>query len=224
MNRFSLTQTQLGEVKMSKMLKNYYDISNFVIWGDAVNENSSRSRLVLSFRDGKPRLTVYTGLKGQTGIISFPCDSIHITTIFNMLKEIAQGEPNKKVSIDSLTLKYVDNKATNELELVSTLYIGKSEEGIVYLAIISENKPKLVFSIRPSRFHVFRDSEKNIIPESQISKMMAISLADLALNLVAIGIMQYTSEDYEVNRQSSKPSKEESSDIMKPAQFDELGI
>ena len=209
---------------MAKMLKNYYDISNFVIWGDAVNENSSRSRLVLSFRDGKPRLTVYTGLKGQGSVISFPCDSIHITTIFNMLKEIAQGEPSKKVSIDSLTLKYVDNKVTNELELVSTLYIGKSEEGIVYLAIISENKPKLVFSIRPSRFHVFRDSEKNVIPEAQISKMMAISLADLALNLVAIGIMQYTSEDYEVNRQSSKTSKEENSDIMKPEQFDELGI
>jgi hypothetical protein len=213
-----------------KIYKTYYDIDRLVIWGDETNDPQvRRARLVLSFRDGNPRITVYTGQKSASGVISFPCEAVHVTTIFNYLKEIANSEPGTKITVDSLTTKYTDNKPTNELDLVSTLHIGKSKEGIVYISVISENKPKIVFSIKPSRFHIFRDAEKNIIPESVISSKMAVSIAELALNVVSQAILQYTNEQYDFSGKTAVPINGQSQPAphvttTSDATFDELGI
>ena len=214
-----------------KIYGTYCDIERIVIWGDeSVDQQSRRPRLVFSFRDGNPRITVYTGQKSPNGVISFPCDVPHMVTILNYIKDIASAEPSSKITVDSLTTKYVDNKPTNDTELVSTLHIGKSKEGIVYLSVIAENKPKMVFSIKPSKFHVFRDAEKNVIPDNVISCKMATKIADLLLGLIANVVLQYTNERYDssgngpLKIQSKQTNTPAPQSTVTEADFDELGL
>jgi hypothetical protein len=208
--------------------KNFVDVSKFVIWGDATgDDNSKRPRMVFSFRDGNPRLTVYTGVTGPEGVIAFPSDFPTMVTIINLIKDIANGEPGQKVSVDSATNIYENNKPTNKKKVVSTLYVGKSKEGVVYLSLISENKPKLVFPFKPSAYHAFRDADKNEFPVAKISAKMATGVADVILNLISDVLIKYTEEEYQTSRKPTrvKNNDRDSSGGTEVVQsIDDLGI
>lgn len=186
---------------MSNLIKTYYDVNKLVIWGDdATEDEQKRPRLVFGFRDGNPRITVYTGVTGQNGVISFPSDYPTMTACMHILKDVVASPPGTKYSIDSLTTVYENNKPTKEKRVVSTLYIGKSKDGIIYFSIIAEGKPKLVFSIKPSPFHVFRDGDKNVIPDSVMSAKLATGIADIVLNIISGILQEYTAEEYKTIR------------------------
>lgn len=188
---------------MTHIVKKYFDVSKFVIWGDDANQDTRRARLQFGFRDGNPRLTVYTGGLGVENMIAFPADVAHMATIFTYLKQIANSEPGTKMSIESLTSIYENNVATNEKKIVSTLFIGKSKEGLVYLSVIAEGKSKLIFTIKQSQWHVFRDGEKNEIPVAEISSRMAYSIAELGLNLISSVMLKYSREEYDLGVRKS---------------------
>lgn len=183
---------------MATLYNKYYDVSKLVIWGDeSGDENNRRSKLIFSFRDGNPRITVYTGVVGKDGVISFPSDHPTMVTIMNLLKDVAKGQPGTKFAIDSLTFVYENDKPTANKRIVSTLHIGKSKEGLVYFSVIMENKPKLVFTLKSSPFHTFRDKDKNLLSEELVSSKMALGLADLVLSIVGNIIVNYTDEEYD---------------------------
>jgi hypothetical protein len=181
---------------MALFSKKFSDITGFVLWSDSTIENK-RARLVISYRDHNPRITVYTGVSGKDGVIAWPCDLPHFVAILNILKDVANGPNGDKKVIDSLTTRYENDKPTNEKTLVSKLVIGKSNEGICYLALIDENKPKIAFEIKPSQYHIFRDNNGETIPNSVVSKLMAIGIADALLNLVSVAMIEHTKDTYE---------------------------
>lgn len=180
---------------MGQLVQKYMDISKVVIWGEQ-NESGKNPRLILSFRDGNPRFVVYTGNQGSDSVINFPSDVPTMVSILNTLKDVVKSEPGTQFSFDSLTNVYQDNRPTKEKRVVSTLYLGKSKEGYVYLSIISEGKPKLVFTIKKSDYHKFKDSNKNEISDAKVSEMLANGIADTFLNLISTVILQYTVEEY----------------------------
>ncbi len=183
---------------MATLYNKYYDVSKLVIWGDDTgDENNRKAKLIFSFRDGNPRITVYTGVTGKDGVISFPSDHPTMVTIMNLLKDVANGQPGTKFAIDSLSFIYENDKPTVNKRIVSTLHIGKSKEGLVYFSVIMEAKPKLVFTLKTSPFHVFRDKDKNPLSEEMVSSKMALGLADLILNIVGNIIVNYTDEEYD---------------------------
>jgi hypothetical protein len=210
---------------MALFSKKFSDITGFVLWSDSSVENR-RARLVLSYRDSNPRFTVYTGAAGKEGVISWPCDLPHFVTILNMLKDIANGPNGDKKVIDSLTTKYENDKPTNEKVLMSKLVIGKNNEGVCYMALIDENKPKIAFEIKPSQYHIFRDSNGEMIPISAVSRLMTIGIADSLLTLVSVTMLEHTKETYEnvTNRSEIKPrgkgGKDNSSNTKE--QFEDL--
>ncbi|NTV78186.1 MAG: hypothetical protein HGA25_03340 [Clostridiales bacterium] len=215
---------------MSNLVKTYYDLSKLVIWGDDSDEgDQKRPRLVFGFRDGNPRITVYTGVPGQNGVIAFPSDYPTMVACMNMLKEVVAGAAGTKFSIDSMGTVYENNKPTKDKRVVATLYIGKSKEGIVYFSVMTENKPKLIFSIKPSPFHVFRDADKNVIPESVMSCKLARGIADIVIDIIG-GILQaYTAEEYTTVRkptpikaQQGQANQGKPADIV--GDLDDLGL
>ena len=210
-----------------QLVKTYYDVSKLVIWGDDAPEgDAKRPRMVFSFRDGNPRITVYTGQTGPNGVISFPSDYPTMVGIINVLKDVIAGQPGTRFSIDSLTAVYQDNKPTKDKKVVAVLHIGKSKEGIIYFSVTAEAKPKLLFSIKPSPFHAFRDAEKNTIPDSVMSTKIASGLADLILNIISSVIVNYTNEEYSTVRKpvliKGAPSGQVTADVS--GDLDDLGL
>jgi hypothetical protein len=173
----------------------YFDVAKIHIWGDG-EDSKSKPRMVFGFRDGNPRITVYTGQTGPESVISFPADVPTMVMVLTYMKDIAKAPPGAKVIIESLTLVYQDNKPTQEKKVVSTLYVGKSKDGLVYLSVITEGKPKLIFTIKSSPFHTFRDGDKNVLDGAKVSETMAIGIADIMLNAISQTVLQYSHDEY----------------------------
>lgn len=182
--------------KMSIFYKKFADMHRFVMTTESSIEGKV-ARLVMSFRDGNPRLTVYTGAAGKDGVIAFPSDYPTFASALVNLKQIADGENGKYISIGSLTNTYVDNKMTDEKKMVSSLVIGKSKDGIVYMGVLAEGKPKLIFEFKPSPYHIFKDNTGNNLALSEVSKTIAKGVADLLLSSMAIVMVESSKEYYQ---------------------------
>lgn len=176
--------------------KTYYDINRLCIWADSegAEPGAKRARMVFSLRDGNPRITVYTGETG--GVISFPCDPLFFGGFLETLKFIVEAPNGTRESIESLSVIYEDNKPTNQLRVVATLHVGKSKDGIIYLSVMTEGKPKLAFTLKTSPYHVFRGEDKNPLPADVLSKRLALGLINTLYPLLANYVQQYTNEEY----------------------------
>ena len=182
---------------MTTLLKKYYDVSKLVIWGEGeADGDNKRPRMVFSFRDGNPRFVVYTGLQGKEGVINFPCDAIHMTASMLMVEDIANGNPGEKFMLESLRTVYENDKPTKEKQVAATLHAGKSKDGIMYFSVISEGRPKIVFPLKTSPFHVFRDTGKNIMTDAYVSQKMALGLSSIIRQLVGDVLLRYSDEEY----------------------------
>lgn len=191
---------------MSRVFQTYYDVSRFVLWADNPDGEGKRARFVLSFRDGNPRFVIYTGASGKDSVINFPMDIPTLTATMNYLIDIANGNM-PQISVESLTTVYQNDKPTNQKKVLSTLLMGKSKDGIVYITILSEDRPKIIFPLKSSPYHVFRDSAKEPLDEASVSKHLAIGVANLVLNAVARVMLDYTNEEYDGGARKPTPLK-----------------
>lgn len=182
----------------AKLYKTYYDISKLTIWGDNDPDNpGNKPRLVFSFRDGMPRVTVYTGVTGPNGVISAASDYPNFMVVCDLLEEVANGPDGVQYAGDSLSLKWENDKPTNQKYVTGTLYLGKSKEGLVYISVMAEGKPKIVFTLKNSDFHAWRDKNKQPVPESKLSCIMARGFARMFRDILSRSAVDYTNEEYD---------------------------
>lgn len=182
---------------MAKVYQTFYDISRFTLWADSPSEDGKRARFVLSFRDGNPRFVVYTGGVGKDSILNFPCDSVHMSAVMVQLKNIAKSPNEDQKTCGSLAPVYENDKPTKEKKELARLMIGKMKDGMVYIGVVSEGKPKIVFPFKPSDFHVFRNANKEIMQPAELSKDLAIGFATIVLNAIPIIMIEYTKQEYD---------------------------
>lgn len=179
--------------------KTFYDFEGLVLWADSPDaEEGKRASLKLSFRDGKPRFVVSTGMaSGRDGMINFPMDIPHFVAVMNLLKDVANGPKGNIIHVDSSGSVYENNKPTSQLEVKATLHFGKTVQGVTYISITAENKPKIIFPFQPSRYHEFRNTDKSKLDPELVSKSMTCGLVDMLLSSVAQLMVNYTNEAYE---------------------------
>lgn len=169
-----------------------------------LNSASGRdAQLLLGFRDGNPRIVVYTGEQGRAGVLNFPMDLVTGTVLMNMLKDLATtGKPGDRRVLDSKGFVYVNGqKADNEMVVKATAHIGVSKSGIIYISI-SETAPekqsenKLIFQFALSEFHSVKDQHGEPVEAERISRMVALATADLMLGAIAEAMVGRTKEDF----------------------------
>lgn len=194
---------------MASMYKSFYDIGKIVIWadGEGINNDSKRPRMTLSFRDGNPRIVVNTGEPGVVGMINFPMDPLTFGAVLETLRDIVTAEPGTRWTIDSLGSVWENDKPTDALRTVSVLHIGKTKDGIIYLCLIEETKPKIVFPLKSSKYHNFRDESKNLLPDSVISERLARGLIGTLSIIHANIIVDYTRDEYTYGNRKPYPLK-----------------
>ncbi len=190
----------------AKAYKTYYDIAKLVIWGEQ-GDNTKRPRMIFSFRDGNPRVIVYTGETGPAAVLTFGAEHLTFGALLETINDVIKAEPGTKFQIDGLTQVYEDNKPTDQLKILSSVFVGKSREGIIYFSVLMEGKPKLVFSLKPSVYHKFYDGSKNLLQDSDVSIRMATSLVKYLYGVLTTVLVDYTNEEYENGQRKPAPIK-----------------
>ena len=181
---------------MSHLYKTFFDLPLLVLWGDKLSDDGKRARLNFGFCDGRPRFTLNTGLQGKEGLVIYPADTPTLTAAMLMLSDIADNPAEDKRVIDSLSHVYEDNKPTAEKKVRASLIFGKTKDGIVYITVVAEGYPKMVFPFKSSDYHIFKDSNNNTLPASTISKYLAKAYSDQVRTLITEAVFKHAMEEY----------------------------
>lgn len=169
------------------------ELSRFNMFAPNPANGQRQSRLSWGVRDGNPRITVFTNTQTEKpvdGIITAAMNPETFYIFLSDLNEVAlNGENGTKRKIDCFQGVYGDDgKITNERILASELYYGKDDNGIVWLSVISGNKPKVKFEFKVSDYHKFYRGNGEALSDKETSQLQTLAVV-LALKDIYIPLV-----------------------------------
>lgn len=161
-----------------KVVPRIQELNRYSMFTNAPGAEGKRSRLAFSIRDNNPRITVYTNVPTDTvsyGIIAAPMNPETFFVMLDLLKKIAVGENGNKHKIDCFT-QYKDKEGKlQDRTLLSEVLIGKDDNGIVWISVVSGSRPKIKFEFRISDFHKLYKADGHQFSESESSVLEALA-------------------------------------------------
>ena len=143
----------------------------------------SLSMLMLS---NQLRISCYTNKDNdkQNGKIDAKMDSVTAYAFLDILSRAHTFQPGEKYGIECKAPFQGDWRNP---KLESTLYVGKLEDGTVYIGVVSydHDRPKLIFPLVPTNFHEFVGPDKKPLGRAGVSEIYSRGYAKLMENLCA---------------------------------------
>lgn len=189
----------------STMVNTYFDVGKLLLWADKGDREKTPS-IKLSFMDGNPRFVVNTG-EPVGGLINFPTNFDSMAETLEVMDSIIDAEPGTVIVVAAMGLKYVNDKPTDEEIIRSKLVFGKNKEGLIFFAVIEDNKPKIEFAFRKTKWHRFYESNQVEMNESSLTKFYARGYVHLVKNVLALALWDYTKQAYEHGEYKPTPMK-----------------
>ena len=155
------------------------ELNKFTIFANAPGAEGRRSRIAWSIRDGNPRITVYTNIPSDNvnyGIISAPMNPETFYAFLELFEKVIHGESDVKYKIECYTsIPDKDGKYTDKT-LLSDVIFGKDANGVVWISVVSGNRPKIKFELKISDYHKIFHGNGNVFTESEASALQAMAL------------------------------------------------
>ncbi len=179
---------------MQEMLRGkIFEFGRLALFAKGVGEK--QARLVFAVSDGRPRITVFNGAPLKAGILAAPMDNPVFINFLEMLLEVANSPIACSRKVGCYATQYEDNKRTDRVILTSSVVFGKSEEGIVFISLVAENNPTIVFEVLPSPFHKFYRKEGGEIGKAELSVIQTRSYVFLLKELVVAALLKFSEEE-----------------------------
>lgn len=145
------------------------------------NSAGRTSSMKFTVNNGYPRIVVWINgpdrtVTGFDNMIHAPFDFKSFNVFLGCLKNVLNDDNGTTYEIKCFNAKWdrETNKRTDEIELVSTVIVGKDDKGVIYLAVVAENKPKIRFNlVTDSKWHIVTRNGTDITLNGVGSKMYA---------------------------------------------------
>lgn len=173
-------QTQVHEFK---------ELEKFQMFTDAPGTPGKRSRLVWSSFRGNPRITVFTGVQGDTGkgVINAPMNPETFDIAMAKLIAMANDPKEDRMKVECFTtLKGSDGQRSQERVKLSDFIFGRDANGIMWLSVVAENRPKIKFEFHVSDFHKLYGKDGNQFTAADASSLQAIAAASAVQKALAV--------------------------------------
>jgi len=172
-----------------------YNVTFSSLTLNRILDEEKYAQLQFGARAGYPRIIVFLDKDrkrsdkpfNRDSMIIAPFDYLAMGPLFDMADSIVEGPNGKAKQVGCFNSKWVNNERTNDVILVATVEIGKSEEGVVYIGVLSEGKKKVKFDILPkdnSRWHKYYENGELIVDKGKLSKLYAKAYFKQARRLV----------------------------------------
>jgi len=175
--------------------------------------------LTWSVRNGYPRITVFTSNahKSETfdynTMITAPFDYANIEILLDYFEQVIDAPNDTVFKIECFNTKFVNNERTNDIELQSTVSIGKDKEGMIYLAVLAEGKRKVKFDLKGSRYHKYIVNGEVLTDDAAISKKVATGYLKVARKLLGYQLPI----DNSLNKANAVTAGGKPKEVSKPA-------
>lgn len=154
--------------------------------GDILKGARRPSTLQITMFGNQLRVTCYTNVENDknNGRIEAKMDSITAYAFFECFRDVLNHSGPIKRFVECKTVVNGDWK--NPV-LESTLVVGRGDDNVVFVGIVSadNDRPRLQFRLRPTDFHALLGEDRKPLPEDVVSEIYGRAYLNLMSQLSA---------------------------------------
>lgn len=162
-------------------------LSNSKIRITATNSIGKAASMQFKLKKNNPQIQVYTNDPNDTenyGRIDAALDSPTFNAYIVLLRRAAQESDFKKVPIQNFGYTFPNGRRSDQTQLLSTLMVGRDEDGSVWTAVTAKNRPMIKFYFLPSDYHRIMDSTGEQMARGPLTQIYALAFADLIQSIM----------------------------------------
>jgi hypothetical protein len=180
-----------------------------------------------------PRLIVFTGdpedrtPEKNYGRITAAMDPVTAGVFCDLLENVANGNFPREVQVPCFNTKRdAEGIIVQKKALISTIHIGRDDDGIVYIRVTAEGRPDVKFPLMLSDWHGLCGAGGEPFEKHDISKIYATAYARQLRIIFALCLKETFTTERKGQRQqetrpAAKPAPEQKSTIGNEISFDE---
>lgn len=179
----------MAEVASEEVRPQIRELAKWDMYAKATESQQRSSRLAWSIRDGNPRITVFTNINEDpvgNKMIYAAFNPATFMIFLNLFNRLAKGEPGRSSYITCYT-SFKPNGAANqgpaEKTLLSTVYFGKDELGIVYLKLVAANRPEIKFEYHLSDYHEIFKPDGEPLTQAEASQAQGTTTIETLIRI-----------------------------------------
>jgi hypothetical protein len=160
--------------------KTALDNFNFSISVPVENEQGKRSKLYFTLSGNNLTIKVYTGVTAdqgnQNGLIAAKLEGINFYTFLEMVMEAVKAPGEYKSKIEYSNYTFPGGKRSEQMSTISTVYVGKNAEGLVWLSIIDnihKERPRIQFPFGAGRSYNYKHGDGSDYTKAEVSQLFA---------------------------------------------------
>lgn len=183
---------------------------------EVVNGRPKRPVFKVSNKYNQIHLRVYTGVAGDKnkGVIEGNMSYAYFQSLIELVRDVAQPDwpAGKRVGITCENFVYPNGKRSEKPEVVSTAYVGKNKEGVVYIALLApqyQNRPMIQFFFDDDEYHHMVDAEGKPLDRAEVSGRIARSYSRWMGDIVTVDFVNVfmTRDQVEAAKEAAKANR-----------------
>lgn len=155
---------------------NPLDVMSTWLFAEPVAGSTRRPNLRIKVMGNVPRITVKTNVQDDKnhGKIDFNTDLATFSVIMHKIEQMAEGKDDKGFTAE-YNDDFVAGKKLDRPMTLASVKVGKDRDtGKLFLAVLSNNRPKIQFFFGPSKYHALKHGDGSMMTDAEVSAAYAI--------------------------------------------------
>lgn len=157
------------------------------------NQDGKYATLALDFlpKSNCPHLVVWTNLESErqsrnNGKIDAPFDPVNFYVFLGYVGRAVNEQPGWRAPKISLMDYFWKNKerSAEPTRVAADVFVGKDNEGLIYVSVIAHERPKFKFVMAPNEFHMYTNPDGTPYPKDIISAEWARAWVEMVRDVM----------------------------------------
>jgi len=169
----------MSDFRPPERVKNALDNRKLHLSTRCPGDNTKWSSFTWQLVANNPRLVVWTndpndtGESNNYGKIVANLDMPTFTAFLDRLGNLIDHQGEKKEYLENYNFIFPRGVKSETPVLISTLYFGKDKDGLIWVSLVSKNRPIIKFTFGESDFHHFFNGDGSPAGKDAVSQYYA---------------------------------------------------
>lgn len=199
-----------------------HDLEQFTLWANTPNRPGFRARMTFGERNGAPRISVFPNTEEGAKVLFVGMHPMIWAEFLRRFEVVAKSSGGAKDKIENLDRDPTVERTNGNMDAVkkivrNTLWFGKDQDGVCWIAIEQTGCPNIRFKILSSVWHNFFKEDGTRLTPEECSAAQTMAL----IETLRVAMMPYIAR---IRKPFEKQAKKAARPAGDPVSLTSMGI